>query len=1106
MNGLIKASLKNPYAVTVMALTIAVIGCLSLMSIPVDILPVFNSPAVLTLTFYGGMPADGVANDITNRMERWVGQASGTKLQESRSIVGASIVRNYFQNNVDPNGALTQVNSLALGSIPNLPPGTLPPVVLPFDPTATTPACLLAVDSADPANNESVLYDVGRYEVRNMVMAIPGANAPVVYGGKVRAVMLYLDRERMQARGLSPLDVMKSMDDYNVFLPTGDIKLGETDYAIDSNSMFLDIKHMGDIPLTTQQGNAAFVRDVATPEDSNFIQTDIVRVNGRREVYIPVFRQLGSSTLKVVDSLKASVKDMSERLSKPHIDLKVVMDQSVFVRQSIKSLIQEGVTGGFFCVLVILLFLGQWKMTAIAGMTLPLSVLVSITCLYLTGNTINVMTLAGLTLAIGPMVDSAVICLENTERHLAMGYSPEDSAYLGASQVALPELVSTICTLLVLWPLALTSELGMFLFKPMALGVTFCMIAAYVLSRTLVPACSAAWLRSHGSGGRSAGEGHENGHEETFKIEEEARASRRGFFGRAWGRWERGVDAFFTGYVSILDRLLRHRVAVVVTAVALLAGTLVAVFPVLRRDFYPEVDSGAFEMTVRAPSGTRIERTEARLAEVEAFLKRTIAPKDLQLYITEIGVNADWSAAFTPNAGPMDAIVRVQLTAERSRSSQQYVEIVRTGLAKDPRFADLEFAFDAGGMIHAAMNEGKSTPISIRVTGKHTAIAHQVASEIRQRVAQIDGVVDARVIQRLNYPEYRINVDRKKAAELGLTQTDVMRNVVSAMNSSIQFNKNNFWIDPLNKNQYYVGVQYREKDMKSVETMLNVPVTGPKQPAPVPLRNVVSLEKTNVPTEVTHYNIQPTIEVTMGVQGRDLGHVADDVTRALSEFGQPAGASTWIPYDPSSSTKELLPGSKIVISGEYRKMMETFTELGAGLVLAAVLIYFLMVALDKSWVVPLTVMLTVPFALIGILLILLLTRTAINVQSVLGMIFIVGIKVSNTVLMTDYAQDLRREERLSPTAAIRKAASIRVRPVTMTALAAFFAMVPGALALERGSEANAPLARVILGGLLAGEPATLFILPMLYSLMVKDRTQVQPIVRAGDEGPPPAHA
>src|SRR4051794_26764337 len=547
MNGLIKGSLKNPHAIAVMALSLMVLGYLSIAKIPIDILPVFKSPAVQTLTFYGGMPADSVANDITNRMERWVGQASGTKRQESRSIVGASIVSNYFQEAVDPNGALTQVNSLALASIPTLPPGTLPPVVLPFHPTSTTPGCLLAVDSDDPSNDESVLYDVGRYEVRNMIMSIPGANAPVVYGGKIRAVMLYIDRNKMQARQLSPLDVMKAMDDYNVFLPTGDAKLGDIDFAIDSNSMYRKIEEMGDIPLTSRKGNAAYLRDVASPEDSAFIQTDIVRVDGRREVYIPIFRQLGASTLKVVDTVIASIKDFEERVSRPNIHLKVVMDQSIFVRQSIKGLVQEGVTGGFFCVLVILLFLGQWKMTAIAGLTLPLSILASITCLYATGNTINVMTLAGLTLALGPMVDSAVICLENTERHLALGYPPDESAYLGASQVAMPELVSTICTLLVLWPLALTSELGMFLFKPMALGVTFCMIAAYILSRTLVPACAAAWLRGHAEHAPPAdGVGAVVDEGQTFRIEAGERR-RRGVLARAWAGWQEEVDAFFSG-------------------------------------------------------------------------------------------------------------------------------------------------------------------------------------------------------------------------------------------------------------------------------------------------------------------------------------------------------------------------------------------------------------------------------------------------------------------------------------------------------------------------------------------------------------------------------
>ncbi len=1086
MNGLIKFSLKHPRAVAVMALTIVVLGVLSVRSIPSDILPVFESPAVQTLTFYGGMPADGIANDITNRMERWAGQASGTKRLESRSIVGASIIRSYFQDNVDPNGALTQVNSLALAAIPNLPPGTLPPVVLPFDPTSTTPVSLVAVDSSDAANTESILYDVGRYEVRNMIMAIPGANAPVVYGGKIRAVMIYLDRDRMQARGLSPLDVMKSMDDYNVFLPTGDLKLGATDFAIDSNSMFRNIKDMGNIPLSSSLGNAAYLGEVARPEDSSFIQTNIVRVNGRREVYIPVFRQLGASTLTVVDALKASVQGMEERVSRPDINLKVVMDQSVYVRQSISSLALEGILGAGLCCLVILVFLGRWRMTAIAVLTLPLSVLAACTCLKATGNSINVMTLAGLSLAIGPMVDSAIICLENTHRKLSEGHGPGEAALLGTSEVAMPELVASLCTLMVLWPLAITSELGQFLFKPMAMAVTFCMIASCLLSWTVVPMLASIWLKRQPAKASQEEARRDDGANETFQIEPNAKpfeGSSRSLF----AKWEGLIERVIAGYSRLLDRVLNHRGIIVLVAFGLLIVALGTMGLNLRREFYPDVNSGAFEMTVRAPSGTRIENTEARLAEIEDHLRETIGKNDLELFITEIGVTPDWSAAFTPNAGPMDAVIRVQLNADRNQSSQQYVQRLRDSLAKESKFADLEFAFDAGGMIHAAMNEGKTTPISIRVISKDQGKAHEVASKIRARVAGIAGVVDARIIQRLNYPEFKIEVDRRKAADLGLTQTDVMRNAVAALNSSIQFNKKNFWIDPVSKNQYYVGVQYPENDITSIETLLNVPVTGPKQTSPVPLRNIASIERTNVPTEITHLDIQPMIELTMGISGRDLGHVADDVAKALGEFGKSDGNSTWIPYDPSTKdTKKILTGSKIVLSGEYQKMQTAFVQLGSGLALAVVLIYFLMVALFESFVTPLVILLAVPIGLIGVLSVLFATGTAISVQSLLGVVFTVGIVVSNTVLMVDFAQNLRTAEGLSPDRAIRKAAALRVKPVVMTAIATFFALLPMSLAFERGSEGNAPLGRAVVGGLVAGLAATLIVVPSLYSLLVRE--------------------
>lgn len=1079
MNGLIRFSLSNWHAVIVMVLTIVVIGALSLTAIPIDILPAFKSPAVQVLTFYGGMPASNVENDITNRMERWTGQAAGTARQESRSIVGASIVRNYYRDDIDPNGALTQVNSLASAAIPNLPPGTLPPVILPFDPTGTTPVCLVALDS--DTEPESILYDTGRYEVRNMIMGVPGSVAPVVYGGRLRAVIAYMDKSRMQSRNLSPLDLMKAIDDYNIFLPTGAAKFGKTDYALDSNSMYELVSRMGDIPVKTENGRTIFLRDVADPKDASLIQTNIVRVNGRRQVYIPVYRQQGSSTLSVVDGLKKSVPDMKNKLTHDDIDLKVVMDQSVYVRHSIESLVEEGVLGAVLCSLVILIFLGEWRMTIIAILTIPVAVMAALICLSYSGNTINVMTLAGLSLAIGPLVDCAIICLENTHRHMGLGVKPKEAAYIGSSEVAMPALVASCCTLLVLAPLAMMPGLGAFLFRPMAMAVSFAMIAAFLLSMSFVPAICSLWLRPHYQAEVHHGKDYQ--HRSPHEL-----GTPTGMLGRAFARWESLINYGIAGYVRLLGVVMNGRLITVGIFIALLVTSVVGLGSQLRREFFPEVDAGAFEIYVRARTGTRIEETEKRVAEVESAVKGQIG-EDLELLISELGVVADWSAAYTPNSGPMDALLKVQLKHDRHRSAQEYVHALREGVANSEKFRDLEFAFDAGGMIRSAMNEGKSTPLNIRITGKNQEKSHKVAEAIKRKVQQVNGVVDCRILQRLDYPEYFVEVDQTKAASIGLTQMDVMRNLVAALNSSIQFNKKNFWIDPLSHNQYYVGVQYPEDEILSVDTVLDVPITSTVQKKSIPLRNVATVRRANVPAEITHANLQPTIDLTMGVYGRDLGHVAEDVTAIVAQFGDPDPdlRDTWAPYDPTDANKAPLKGSKIVLSGEYSRMQDTFRNLGIGLILASLLVYFLMVALFKSWMTPLVILSAVPVGLIGVIAILYVTETAINVQSLLGVIFMVGIVVSNTVLMVDFAQNLRRLEGLSPTEAIIKAARIRVRPVVMTALAAFFALLPMALGLARGSEANTPLGRSVVGGLVAGLITTLFMVPAFYSLVVRDR-------------------
>jgi multidrug efflux pump subunit AcrB len=1109
MNGLIRFALGNPRAITVMMLTIILAGGVALAIIPADILPVYKSPAVQVLTFYGGMSATNVEKDITARMERWTGQSAGTQRQESRSIIGASIIRNYYSGNIEESSALAQVNSLATAAIPNLPPGTLPPVILPFDPTGTTPVCMVALNSKK--YGESVLYDLARYEVRNFIMALPGSNAPVVYGGKIRTILAYIDRDKMQARNLSPVEVMNALDRFNIFLPAGDAKFGSMDYALDSNSMYEEVKKMGDIPIKTDKSGTVFLRDIAKSEDAAMIQTTIVRVEGRKQVYIPVYRQQGSSTISVVDAIKENRQDMQDRLSKGDVELEVVMDQSVYVETAIESLTLEGILGAVLCSMVILIFLGQWKMTLIAVMTIPVAVMGAIACLYALGQTINVMTLAGLALAIGPLVDSAIICLENTERHLGLGARPKAAAFLGASEVAMPELVASLCTLLVLLPLALMPGLGPFLFRPMFFAVAFAMTIAYILSRTFVPTRCAAWLSGHAHHQRdeSHGDSEEDG---------DLPPARKWWITRTFEKWEGLIDVGIKWYSRVLERALGVRLFVIGGAFAILVLVVLLLGLQLRREFFPEVDAGAFDLYARCPSGTRIEVTEGYVEAIENYVKKTTGT-DLKMVISEIGVTPDWSAAYTANSGSMDAVLHIQLTPDRSKSAQQHVSRLRQGFATDPEFekelkevyaqrrgdtkkypyyaatpefsrTNVEFAFDAGGLIRSAMNEGKSTPINIQISAKDPVKAQLVAEEILADVREVKGVVDARIIQRLNYPEYILEVDQSKAANLGLSQRDIMENLVAAFNSSVAFNKHNFWIDPKSHNQYYVGVQYEEASIVSLETMLDIPITSKSQNKSIPLRNIATIRRAIVPSEVEHLNLQPTIDLTMGVEGRDLGHVASDVQKLVAKYGKKRPAGGWIPYDPDQSEQKIpMEGSKIVISGEYQKMQDTFQYQAMGMAGAVILIYFLMVALFKSYITPLVVLSAVPVGVVGVILVLFITGTALNVQSLLGVIFMVGIVVSNTVLMTDFAQNLRVAEKLNPTDAIKKAASIRVRPVCMTAMATFFALIPMSLGLERGSEANVPLGRAVLGGLLAGLVTTLFVVPCMYSLIVPNKLE-----------------
>ncbi|MBL8799330.1 MAG: efflux RND transporter permease subunit [Planctomycetia bacterium] len=1047
---LVRGALKNPYAVSVAALLFLVAGGVSLMQIPVDILPVFKSPGVLVMTFYSGMPANVIERNITTRMERWCCQATGVTRVESKSMVGVSIVRIYFRDDIEPAAALTEVNSLALSTLPTLPPGTLPPIVRPFDPTATLPLSILSVSCPGGELGETQLQDLARIDLRNQLGGLPGVIAPTAFGGRERTIMVYVRPDDMEARQMSPLDVVRALRNYNAMLTAGTAKFGDEEVQLDSNAMVRDVADLNELPIRAQGDRQVFLKDIGEARDASAIQTALVRINGKSQVYVPIYRQQGASSLTVVDSVKKELPLMQTRAPEG-VELDVVMDQSVYVRQAIDALVHEAVLGAMLAAGMILVFLGDFRTTLIATLSIPLAVLAALAAIAATGNTINVMTLGGLALAIGPLVDNAIVVLENTHRHLTLGKSPAQAAEDGAGEVAQPALVATLSTIIVLVPLALMPGMGKFLFRPLALAVAFSMIASLFLALTFVPARCAAWLKGHG-GEHPGDDPHPAG----------------------WGRrLHHRVELFLTWMTRRYEALLAwslQRRALFLTCISALFLASLGLLPFIGQEFFPQVDSGQLTVFVRCPTGTKLERTSERVDKFERFLRQEIPPGDLRMIVSELGVTTNWSAAYTPNAGPQDAVVKIQLTDERSKTAQQFASDLRRKFQElqqhDPDFADLRINFDTGGIVSAALNYGASSPIDIQVNGGSTQAMNRKAREIRDRVATIPGAVDVRIQQRLDYPQMMIEIDRKKAEMLELDVRDVFQTVTTALNSSIQVDRN-FWIDPKSGNQYFIAVQYEEKPETKLEEVRSISIRGPRSAESVKLGSLVNFRRLDSgPAEAIHDNLANIISVMVNTDGRDIGGIAGDIQKKLRDV-------------------ELPKGMVVRMSGEFQRMQESFGNMGFGLALASVLVYLLMVAQFRSWLSPLIIMFAVPLGLIGVLVTLFLTRTTLNVQSLMGVIFMVGIVVANATLLVDFA-NRQRELGASVYKAITTAAAIRLRPILMTFLATFLGLLPMALALGKGSEANAPLGRAVVGGLLASTVLTLFVVPIMYTILNKD--------------------
>lgn len=1034
---LVRGALGNPYAVIVMALAIIVIGIMVLARIPVDILPIFKTPAVQIVTFYPGMPAEIMEKDITTRLERWTGQSVGIARQESKSMIGVSIVKDFFRPDIDLSTAMSQVSSYAMSDLFYLPPGTIPPMIMPFDPTATIPLAILSVSS--PAYNETKLYDIAYFDLRNRLQGIPGVIAPAVYGGKLRRILAYVDREKLHARDLSPMDVVRTLKSFNVLIPTGDAKFGDLDYQINANGMVPDVEQLNDFPIKINEGAPVFLKDIGHAEDTHQIQTNIVHVNGKRQVYIPIYRQPGANTIQVVEGVKKAISTILERLPKG-IDLDVVMDQSVYVRQAISNLIHEGVLGAILAAVMILIFLGSARSTFIILTSLPLAALSAFIGLYFTGGSINAMTLGGLALAVGLLIDQSVVVIENIFRHLEMGKTPWQAALDGATEVAKPVFIITITIIVVFFPIVFITGIGKFLFAPLGLSVAFAMGASYIMSMTLVPTCGARFLKKEG---RTENPAEESNHRD--------KASILAFF-------DNRFIAFRERYKRLLIQALENRKRVLVITLLIFAGSL-ALYPLIGKELFPRVDTGQLVIQIGAQSGTRIEKTEELVKQIEDVIREQIPASDLKMMISNMGVLLDWPAAYTPNSGPQDAFINLQFSEERKKKAQEYAEILRRELKE--KFPGIEFAFDTGGLITAALNFGLPSPIDIQVEGNDLHVAYSIAEKIRNIVEAVPGTVDVRIQQKLDYPRIDINVDRVKAAYLGLTQEDVVKNIVTTLNSSINFAPA-FWIDPKNGNHYFLGAQYSEEQIKSLDTLENITITGSdhnRSGSPVLLKNIATFEHSTAPSQVNHLNISRVIDVFSNVSGRDIGSVASDIEKGLKNLDVPSGYF-------------------VNMRGEVQSMRESFGSLGFGLILAAILVYLVMVVQFRSFLDPFIVMFAIPLGLIGVLLMLFLTGTNLNIQSIMGVIMMVGIVVSFSILLVDFANRLR-DEGVNIEEAVLRAAGIRLRPILMTALAAVLSLTP--MAIVGG--VNIPLARAVIGGVIASTMLTLVVVPILYILL-----------------------
>ncbi len=1025
-------AIHTPYLIVVVCLIISLVGVVSVARMPVDLFPAMNIPVVAVATFYSGMPPEQVEGNITYHLERFFTLASGIDHMESRSLAGVSLIKVYFQPGTNPDSAVTTIASLAMAEISHLPPGTLPPFVLKMD-ASSLPVCLVTFRGDDLS--ETQLKDLAQNVVRNQLAGVPGAAVPQPFGGRWREIMLYADPFKLEARQLSLMDVVRAMNESNLVLPAGDVQIGKYDYNIYANSQVSKVEDINRVPIKLTGENPVRVSDIGVAKDAYALQYNAVRVDGQRSVYLPVLKQGGdSNTIAVVDGVRTKLKRLFDVPSS--LVNSVVFDQSQFVKTAIHTLLDEGGIGLFLTSLMILLFLGSMRATAAVFFSIPLSALATFIALQIGGSSINTMVLGGLALALSRLIDNSVVVLENIFRHLERGNPPLAAAEKGGREVALPVLAATLTTVVVFFPVTLLYGVSKFLFSSLALAVVVSLFASYVVAMTVVPLFCARFMKASG-----------HGHGESAK-------GGGGFHG--W--FNRGFERFLCGYDSMVAVALRRPVLCLMGFGLVFAASLL-LFPHLELAFFPRTDAGQFVINVKAPSGTRLEETEGEIARLEALVRRTVAQSDLGMIVSNIGVDPGFSAIYTSNSAMHTAFVQVGLKAGHKTGSYEYMARVKERMQQE--MPELAAYFSSGSLIDAVLNLGLAAPIDVQVGGTDLHTSYEATLDLAKKIRQIPDVADAYIPQDLDYPALRLDIDRTRAGELGLTEKEVVQNVITALTSN-QMVAPNIWIDPKNNNNYFLNVQYPEQQIRSLPDLRSIPLHGAGLKRPTRLDMVSSIHRFEAPTEVDHYQIRRVLDIYVRPLGEGLGSIASQIDRLIAEAKLPAGVD-------------------VAIHGMVDGMRSSFKSFAVGLSLSVVLLYLILVAQFRSFIDPFIILLAFPPGLTGVLLTLWSTKTTLNVMSLMGVVMLAGIAMSNSILIVEFAHHLRREG-MAAREAVATASRVRLRPVLMTSLATVIGLMPMALKLGEGSESYAPLARALIGGLTVSVLVTVFVVPAGFTL------------------------